>query len=112
MQPPGYKIEFLDDGNRPRVQLKYPHGMTGPQPQGFAGPPLAAAILPAVTLMGAAPFQTLTAASPESLAPLAQSAPAQQPKKAPIEFDQAISYVTKIKTRFAKQPEVWHVTSM
>ena len=28
-------------------------------------------------------------------------------KKAPIEFDQAINYVTKIKTRFAKQPETY-----
>ena len=32
--------------------------------------------------------------------------PAQQ-KKAPIEFDQAINYVTKIKQRFAKQPETY-----
>ena len=30
--------------------------------------------------------------------------PAQQ-KKAPIEFDQAINYVTKIKKRFEKQPD-------
>ena len=28
-------------------------------------------------------------------------------KKAPIQFDQAINYVTKIKTRFAKQPETY-----
>ena len=35
-QPPGYKIEFSDDETKPRVQLKYPQGMTGPQPQGFA----------------------------------------------------------------------------
>merc|ERR1719482_2401831 len=34
--PPGYKIEFSDDESKPRVQLKYPQGMTGPQPQGFA----------------------------------------------------------------------------
>merc|ERR1719440_764080 len=34
--PPGYKIEFSDDETKPRVQLKYPQGMTGPQPQGFA----------------------------------------------------------------------------
>ena len=35
------------------------------------------------------------------------ASPAAQPKKAPIEFDQAINYVTKIKTRFAKQPETY-----
>ena len=28
-------------------------------------------------------------------------------KRAPIEFDQAINYVTKIKTRFAKQPDTY-----
>merc|ERR1719201_755763 len=33
--------------------------------------------------------------------------PSQSQKKAPIEFDQAINYVTKIKTRFAKQPETY-----
>ena len=36
--------------------------------------------------------------------PLLQPAPQ---KKAPIEFDQAINYVTKIKPRFAKQPETY-----
>ena len=42
-QPPGYKIEFSDDEKAPRVQLKYPHGVTGPQPQynPLAQPPAA-----------------------------------------------------------------------
>ena len=41
--PPGYKIEFSDDEKAPRVQLKYPHGVTGPQPQynPLAQPPTA-----------------------------------------------------------------------
>ena len=41
--PPGYKIEFSDDEKAPRVQLKYPHGVTGPQPQynPLAQPPAA-----------------------------------------------------------------------
>merc|ERR1719502_2100339 len=38
---------------------------------------------------------------------LAPPPPAPAQKKAPIEFDQAINYVTKIKTRFAKQPETY-----
>ncbi|EOD16877.1 hypothetical protein EMIHUDRAFT_210482 [Emiliania huxleyi CCMP1516] len=43
--PPGYKIEFSDDEKAPRVQLKYPHGVTGPQPQynPLAQPPAAPA---------------------------------------------------------------------
>ena len=37
-----YKIEFSDDQDKPRVQLKYPQGMTGPQPQPYIPPPAAA----------------------------------------------------------------------
>ena len=40
--PPGYKIEFSDDQDKPRVQLKYPQGMTGPQPQPYVPPPASA----------------------------------------------------------------------
>ena len=126
-QPPGYKIEFSDDESKPRVQLKYPQGMTGPQPQGFAAMNMQAA-------PPAAQAQHHPPPAPPHQGPMggmggggnmyggpggggepmpghgpgpmpAQSAP--QPKKAPIEFDQAINYVTKIKTRFAKQPETY-----
>lgn len=113
-QPPGYKIEFSDDENKPRVQLKYPQGMTGPQPQGayahgVAGPPPAPAPVPQVPPVGIPPaFQTIPQSTPE-LQPPTPTQPAQpsQQKKAPIEFDQAINYVTKIKTRFGKQPETY-----
>ena len=37
-----YKIEFSDDQDKPRVQLKYPQGMTGPQPQPYVPPPASA----------------------------------------------------------------------
>jgi len=111
--PPGYKIEFSDDENKPRVQLKYPQGMTGPQPVGYGlNAPAPTSMMPQTAAqMGAMPtppFQAVTPAPPETLsAPPPAQPPAQQPKKAPIEFDQAINYVTKIKTRFAKQPETY-----
>merc|ERR1719424_280357 len=72
--PPGYKIEFSDDQDEPRVQLKYPQGMTGPQPQ------------------------------PYVQAGSCGMSAAQSTKKAPIEFDQAINYVTKIKKTFEDKP--------
>ena len=108
-QPPGYKIEFSDDEKQPRVQLKYPQVMTGPQPAGFAAmqhpqPAASTANIPAeidTARSGMEPAPLLTS-QPEM-----QSAVAPPVKKAPIEFDQAINYVTKIKTRFAKQPEIY-----
>ena len=129
-QPPGYKIEFSDDENKPRVQLKYPHGMTGPQPQGFASmnapvhqTPAAPPPLPGPMHTGAPgmppgqPFHMPEApgGGPSALGgapnlashPLGGPPSAPAAKKAPIEFDQAINYVTKIKTRFAKQPETY-----
>ena len=118
-QPPGYKIEFSDDENKPRVQLKYPQGMTGPQPQGFAAmnaaaqpppppmPPMAQLgggpghfDGPPGGMMGGPPPGGLMGGPPSAAANNAA-------KKPPIEFDQAINYVTKIKTRFAKQPETY-----
>ena len=142
--PPGYKIEFTaDDENKPRVQLKYPQGVTGPQPQGYGsgacgqpgpGPPMQPMPPQPPQHMASsmsssyAPIQPqpgtdfsqpppLPQAQQPQVAPLqppvqvqaqSQATPAQpQPKKAPIEFDQAINYVTKIKTRFAKQPETY-----
>ncbi|KAL1524465.1 hypothetical protein AB1Y20_019359 [Prymnesium parvum] len=112
--PPGYKIEFSDDENKPRVQLKYPHGMTGPQPQGayahgVGGPPPAPAPVPQAPPVGLPSFQTLPTSAPELQPPPAPTPATQtaQQKKAPIEFDQAINYVTKIKTRFGKQPETY-----
>merc|ERR1719399_104347 len=53
--------------------------------------------------MNLPPQETVAPAPPPAQPPQAQP-PA---KKAPIEFDQAINYVTKIKTRFAKQPETY-----
>ena len=32
-------IEFSDDQEKPREQLKHPQGMTGPQPQPYVPPP-------------------------------------------------------------------------
>ena len=126
LQPPGYKIEFSDDETKPRVQLKYPQGMTGPQPQGFAAMNMQATQQHAAAqnapppvpgpAMGHGPgpmggvggFDGSGPAGPMPGHPgnaPPPAAPAQ--KKAPIEFDQAINYVTKIKTRFAKQPETY-----
>ena len=112
-QPPGYKIEFSDDENKPRVQLKYPQGMTGPQPQGFAAmqhpQPAAAPIIPPPNPLDARaiPPSTFPIPTPPIEPPgPPPPGPAQQ-KKAPIEFDQAINYVTKIKTRFSKHPDTY-----
>jgi hypothetical protein len=133
--PPGYKIEFTDDENKPRVQLKYPHGVTGPQPQGYGsgacGQPGPGAPPPPVppTNYGVSmpahcympvptpscdwgqpsqpPLAQQTAAAQPIPAQAAASSAQPLPKKAPIEFDQAINYVTKIKTRFARQPETY-----
>jgi histone deacetylase complex regulatory component SIN3 len=90
--PPGYKIELSDTDNNYRVSLKYPEGRTGPQPSNptLAGPTV--------------PPQQATASPPLAMAPSLAAPPA---RKAPIEFDQAIDYVTKIKTRFANQPEIY-----
>lgn len=131
--PPGYKIEFTEDENKPRVQLKYPHGVTGPQPQGYGsgacGQPGPGAPPPPVPPQPSYPPGSMPGGyapvppmpdwgQPQQQAQQAQVAQHQpeqaaaasaqpQPKKAPIEFDQAINYVTKIKTRFAKQPETY-----
>merc|ERR1719424_1297639 len=113
--PPGYKIEFSDDQDKPRVQLKYPQGMTGPQPQPYVPPPSASA-LPVqqapthLTGITPAPYgQPLSGPGPEATPPpvpptQAGSNAAQNTKKAPIEFDQAINYVTKIKKTFEDKP--------
>lgn len=111
------------------MQLKYPQGMTGPQPQGFAAmqhpTPAPQPLVPPVPgpiSGGGVPQQPgwvpdapggPLPPGPGGPGPLGShlgsapppSAPTQ--KKAPIEFDQAINYVTKIKTRFAKQPETY-----
>jgi len=119
--PPGYKIEFSDDENKPRVQLKYPQGMTGPQPQGFAAmqhpqpPPAAPMAVPPPNPLDTRiptgpttfPIQTPPLDPPVPGPAPPGPGPAPQAKKAPIEFDQAINYVTKIKTRFSKQPDTY-----
>ena len=93
--------------------------MTGPQPQGFAAmnaaaqpppppmPPMAQLgggpghfDGPPGGMMGGPPPGGLMGGPPSAAANNAA-------KKPPIEFDQAINYVTKIKTRFAKQPETY-----
>lgn len=79
--PPGFKIRLAEGENTLRVHLEYPDGMTGPQPTA----PLANA--------------------PPSRAPRHSPPPGPSTKsQSPIEFDQAINYVTKVKQRFAKQP--------
>ena len=112
--PPGYKIEFSDDQDKPRVQLKYPQGMTGPQPQPYVPPPASA--LPVQQApnhlpgMAPAPYgQPMSGPGPEATPPpvpptQAGSSATQNTKKAPIEFDQAINYVTKIKKTFEDKP--------
>ena len=109
-----YKIEFSDDQDKPRVQLKYPQGMTGPQPQPYVPPPASA--LPVqqapnhLTGMTPAPYgQPMSGPGPEATPPpvpptQAGSSATQNTKKAPIEFDQAINYVTKIKKTFEDKP--------
>ena len=120
--PPGYKIEFSDDQDKPRVQLKYPQGMTGPQPQPYVPPPSASA-LPVqqapthLTGITPAPYgQPLSGPGPEATPPpvpptQAGSNAAQNTKKAPIEFDQAINYVTKIKKTFEDKPGTYTAPS-
>jgi len=112
--PPGYKIEFSDDQDKPRVQLKYPQGMTGPQPQPYVPPPASALPVQQAPnhLPGMAPTpygQPMSGPGPEATPPpvppsQAGSSATQNTKKAPIEFDQAINYVTKIKKTFEDKP--------
>ena len=96
------------------MQLKYPYGMTPPQPQPYMPPPPSALPvqqapnhLPGITL---APYgQPLSGPGPEATPPpvpptQAGSSAAQKTKKAPIEFDPAIHYVTKIKKTFRDKP--------
>ena len=87
--PQGYRI--MMEGDSPRVL--YP-----PQPLPY--PPQPAAAAPATPAPAAVP-----AALP--LVPPMPVPPRPTQQKAPIEFDQAINYVTKIKTRFSRQPEVY-----
>ena len=118
-QPPGYKIKFSEDGT---VLLEYPPGMTGPQPQGFARmnaahaaaavqqaqvqQPVPLSVPHGAAGVGLVGYDRMGGGQPMDPAPPGPPAvPAN--KKAPIEFDQAINYVTKIKTRFAKQPETY-----
>jgi paired amphipathic helix protein Sin3a len=131
--PRGYKIEFICEENEPRVQ--YQHGVTGPQPQGYGSgacsqpgpgappppvpPPNYGLSMPAQCLKPVAapscdtsqplqpPLAQQTAAAQPMPAQAAASTAQSLPKEARIEFDQAINYVTKIKTRFATQPETY-----
>jgi histone deacetylase complex regulatory component SIN3 len=119
-QPPGYKIEFSEDENKPRVQLKYPPGMTGPQPQGFAQmnaahaaaavqaqvqQPVPLSVPHGAAGVGPVGYDRMGGQPMDTAPPGPPAAPAS--KKAPIEFDQGSTYVTKIKTRFDKQPETY-----
>lgn len=100
--PPGYKIEFTTDENQPRVQLKYPPGMTGPQPQPYI-PPSQQPVPPL-----APPPAALFAPAQPAAAPFDENQPAaRSQRKAPIEFDHAINYVTKIKQRFSQEPATY-----
>ena len=67
-----YKIEFSDDQDKPRVQLKYPQGHAGPQPQPqpYVPPPASAIPVqqPPPSLPGMAP-------SPYGGQPLASGPP-------------------------------------
>ena len=103
------------------VLLEYPPGMTGPQPQGFARmnaahaaaavqaqvqQPVPLSVPHGAAGVGLVGYDRMGGGQPMDPAPPGPPAvPAN--KKAPIEFDQAINYVTKIKTRFAKQPETY-----
>ena len=90
------------------------YGMAGPQSQPYMPPPPSALPvqqapnhLPGIT---PAPYgQPLSGPGPEATPPpvpptQAGSSAAQNTKKAPIEFDQAINYVTKIKKTFEDKP--------
>ena len=103
------------------VLLEYPPGMTGPQPQGFARmnaahaaaavqaqvqQPVPLSVPHGAAGVGLVGYDRMGGGQPMDPAPPGPPAvPAN--KKAPIEFEPAINYVTKIKTRFAKQPETY-----
>ena len=104
-QPPGYKIEFSGDETKPRVQLKCPPpGVQQPQAYVPAPNPAASMQMPKMPapLAGMPPFGM---GDMGGAATMPSGPPPAQQKKAPIEFDQAINYVTKIKKRFEKQPD-------
>jgi paired amphipathic helix protein Sin3a len=87
--PQGYAIEFSDDDDKPCVRNERRPTMTIPEiPSSAARPPASRRGGPAAGEQG-----------------LTASSRAAQQKKEPIEFDQAINYVTKVKTRFRKEPE-------
>ena len=69
--PPGYRIEFTEEGNAPRVQLKYPLGMTGPQP---------------------------AAAAPATAAPPAMAATLVPVYRRQLKVEDALAYLDKVKT--------------
>ena len=83
--PPGYKIEFTTDEDTPRVQLKYPPGMTGPQPQPYIPPSQTPQQRPPPSMPGMAPApyggQPLPSGPPEiqsgapPMAPMGGGAP-------------------------------------
>ena len=120
--PPGYKIEFSDDQDEPRVQLKYPQGMTGPQPQPYVPPPASALPVQQAPnhLPGMAPTpygQPMSGPGPEATSPPTQEqidfefAEFQayadrvgQAQKAPLTVDQALNYLTKIEKTFEDEP--------
>ena len=117
-------IEFSDDQEKPREQLKHPQGMTGPQPQPYVPPPASALPVqqaPNLPGMTPAPYgQRMSGPGPEATSP--PVAPTQeqidfevaefqaiadwyadrvrQAQKAPLTVGQAINYLAKIEKTF------------
>ena len=90
--PPGYKIDVQPGGGHPPGHMGHPQGVHGP-PHGHHmnhGPPPSYHRPP--------PHQPSDGRHQQSDASRG---------KQPVEFNHAINYVNKIKTRFAQQPEIY-----
>ena len=126
-------IEFSDDQEKPREQLKHPQGMTGPQPQPYVPPPASALPVqqaPNLPGMTPAPYgQRMSGPGPEATSP--PVAPTQeqidfevaefqaiadwyadrvrQAQKAPLTVGQAINYLAKIEKTFEVRGQAGHL---
>ena len=113
---------FTRAGDSDDKTLKYPQGMTGPQPQRYVPPPASA---PSVQQapnhlpgMATAPYgQPMSGPGPEATSPPTQEQidfefaefqayadRVRQAQKAPLTVDQALNYLTKIEKTFEDEP--------
>ncbi|KAI8904077.1 SIN3-like protein B, transcription regulator [Gorgonomyces haynaldii] len=118
--PPGYSLEATNNPADPVKVIAPPNRPSYPyHPSPFAGNPLHEPVREEYA-PSLPPITNITPVSQPPPAPYAPApprppvvpqeqppAPAPAPKKGPIEFNYAINYVNKIKTRYAKEPEVY-----